>query len=703
MDFQEEIQSYTVGQVRVIKLSRPKVNALSSHLRELIIEELRDAIAASEVNAIVITSDQSLPFSAGADIKEFTTPEKLKNDGSLDTFTDFFREVQSSSKAVVAAISRYALGGGLEIALACHYRVAVGRVKLALPEVNIGVLPGGGGTQLLPRRVGLPMAVDMICTGKPVSGAEALKMGLLDAYDTHHQDAEQFALEWLANHPDQRKNPLAIVSDPIDYDQKQLAAMRKQVIDEARGRFAAIRAFDAISQTTRLPLDEGLAYEQEAFLELLTHPQSLALRYVFFAERMAAHVPGIKVQDHDTTQCVAIIGAGTMGGGIAMAVAQSDIDVVIIDVSEAQIVACKNTIRGNYQQSVQRGRFAQEKVDAWQRRISYATDMALIAKADVVIEAAFENMDVKKDIFRRIDQYAAKNALIATNTSGLDINAIAAVSQRPESILGLHFFSPANIMPLLEIVRAEKTEDTVLARSVSFAKRIRKKPVAVRVCPGFVGNRMLERYIQQAIYLLQLGVSVERIDKALHGFGMAMGPFVMLDMSGLDLVVKREPGGDSLFHALCKHDRMGQKTQKGFYDYQSGSRTPVRSKDAESIMNAWLVEHHGAAYGSNTSIDDEAIVKRCLYALINEAVSILEEGIASRGSDIDMIYVYGYGWPSYLAGPCWYADSIGLEKVYQSIEAFKSKSHAGEHWSVSPLWQTLIHNNKKLSQYVHKS
>lgn len=693
--------------VCVVILSRAPVNALSEAMREQLFDCVQEGIQNNNAKAVVLMAKEGLPFSAGADIKEFASPAKLQETGALEWFQDFLNMLHSQSKPVVAALSGYALGGGLEIALACDYRLALGSVKLGLPEVTLGIVPGGCGTQLLPRVIGVESALEYICSGKSMSDATALKLKLLDAQCEKSGDPVSSAVEWVMQELlHKRLAKRSIKPLRLTWSEDKISSVKALYTAQARGRDASIAAFDCVMKTCRGSLEEGIAFEREVFFRLLGGEQAQALRYVFFSERMATHIPGIKRAQTTGISSVGIVGAGMMGSGIALSCLQKEFKVIITDTNTKILKSCQNTIESLLTKGIGQGRFTEEAATKWRANISYSESLDDFGVVDCVIEAAYENMQVKKDLFKKLDAAVKPDCILATNTSGLDVNNIAASTQRPSSVLGLHFFAPAHVMKLVECVRGQATDDDTLARSLAFVSELRKKPVVVGVCPGFVGNRMIFRYIEMAISLLMRGAKVEEVDKALYDFGMPMGPFVMSDMSGLDLAVKKDPSGDSLMHALCAHGRMGLKSQAGFYNYEVGSREPKVSSEADAIIQQWADARKRTSENiTEAKITATEIRNRCLYALINEAVCILEEGVAQRGSDIDIIYVYGYGWPAYRGGPMWYADSIGLERIYSAIQAYKEKDERDGvfSWKVSRIWQELIDSNVKLSQFQVKS
>lgn len=682
--------------ISIIEINHPPVNTVSSQVRQELFDAITDEIHNTDTKAIVLTSVANTPFSAGADIKEFATylnsNEPLEND-----FYKLCHMIKKSKKPVIAAIEQYALGGGLELAMMCHYRVCSGQVKLGLPEVNIGILPGGGGTQLLPRLVGYEDAIQIICTGKTITAKQALNIGLINAYESDI-GAKKLGLKFAKKVVSAKLPDKATPCPEMSRDAK--LSIQAKIKRQARGNHAPVLALEALLCANQ-PLEEGLAEEQRLFETLLKGEQSQAMRYLFFSERMALHVPNITPVKDPNIKQIGIIGGGLMGSGIAMCCLQKGIPTLIIEQDKQALKLSKDKMQAYYEDQVKKGKISQEKAEKNLKNISYHTDMTALTNVDCVIEAAYENMAVKQDIFSSLSSILKPDTLVATNTSALNIDQIAQCYRYPEQVMGLHFFSPAQIMPLLEVVRGQATKPEVLARGIALGKLIKKKPVTVKVCDGFVGNRMIFKYIEQAVWLLMNGIDYQNIDKIIYEFGMPMGPFVMSDMSGLDLSVKKDPEGQSIFHSLCKEGRLGQKTKAGFYDYHKDPKKPQHSETTERIIQNHIKDHHPSVQASTLKPSHEHILKRMLYQLINEAVNILSEGIANRGSDIDIIYVYGYGWPPYKGGPLWYADSIGIENVYRDILRFKDEDQALGHdqWHISPLWESLIQQGKKLSQY----
>ena len=677
------------GDVAVITLNSPPVNALSANVREGLFEGFKAATADPAAKAIVLICE-GRTFIAGADITEFGGASRGPS------LFDVQEMMENAPKPVIAAIHGTALGGGLEVALVAHYRVAVPSARLGLPEVNLGLLPGAGGTQRLPRVAGPEKALEMMTSGRHAPAKEALEMGLVDELAEEgklREAAVAFARRCVAEN-----KPLVKVRDN---NAKVEAARGKPEIFEAfrkanarkfRGFLAPEYNIRCIEAAVNLPFDEGLAVERKLFGELVTGSQSAAQRYSFFAERQAQKIPDVP---DDTplipVTSVGIIGAGTMGGGIAMNFANVGIAVTLVEVQKEALERGLKVIRGNYERTASRGGITAAQVEERMALITGSLDMNDLAPVDLVIEAVFERMDVKKDIFTKLDAICKPGAILATNTSGLNIDEIASVTKRPEAVIGLHFFSPANVMKLLEIVRADHTSKSVIATSMKLAKQIGKIAALVGVCPGFVGNRILAQRQREAQKLVMEGAMPWDIDRVLYDFGFPMGPFAMSDLAGLDIGwVKERSKGESIRDVLCEMDRRGQKTGAGYYDYDE-NRNAKPSPVTEKIINDFIVKT-----GSNPrTVSDEEILERCIYPMINEGVKILEEGKAIRSSDIDVVWQNGYGWPVYRGGPMWYGDQIGPAKVLEKMKEFQAKM--GDDFKPSALLEKLVAEGKKFS------
>ena len=668
--------------VAVITVDSPPVNALSAKVRDGLWEAFR-ASEESDVSAVVLIC-AGRTFIAGADISEFGGAMKGKSLAEVQEM------MESSSKPVVAAIHGTALGGGLEVALCAHYRIAVPSAKCGLPEVNLGLLPGAGGTQRLPRVVGAQKALEFMTAGTHVPAAECLEIGLVDelaAEESLLADAVGFARRLLSE-----GRPLNKVSESdarVLEDRGNTELFAAFRASKPARKFRGFKAPESIIQCVEaavdLPFDEGIMVERKLFLDLMKSEESAAQRYVFFAQRQVWKIPDVP-KDTETlaVESVGIIGAGTMGGGIAMNFVNAGIAVTIVETKQEALDRGLAVVRANYERSSKNGRFPIDEVDRRMALITPSLNIEDLAPVDMVVEAVFERMDVKKDIFSKLDAICKPSAILATNTSALDIDEIAAVTSRPESVIGLHFFSPANVMKLLEVVRADHTSITVINTAMRLAKRIGKVGVLVGVCPGFVGNRMLAQRRREANAMLDEGAMPWDVDRALYEFGFAMGPFQMSDLAGLDLGwVKEESRGQTVRDRLCELDRRGQKTGAGFYDYDA-NRQSSPSPVTEEIIREFA-ELSGKPSRSFTT---DEIVERLVLPMINEAAKILEEGKAIRPSDIDMIWVNGYNWPAYRGGPMYYADQLGLDNVLKRLKALEAE--AGDQWKPAALIETLV-------------
>lgn len=642
------------GNVAVVIVNNPPVNALSWHVRQGLEDQFAAALADDSVEAIVLRCDGST-FIAGADISEFGKPPRGPD------FNAVLNSIENATKPVIAAIHGTALGGGLETALVCHYRIAVPSALLGVPEVKLGLLPGAGGTQRLPRVVGVEAAATMTSLGEPVPAAKAKDMGLVDALagaDSLAEDAIAFARDRITDGPRPTRAREVVGDISIIEKLKTQNAKRWKGFDAPYANLACVEA------ATRLPFDEGLAFERTEFGKLMFGTQSAAQRHMFFAERQAAKIDGLpkdtKLRD---IKKVGIIGAGTMGGGIMMNFLQKGFACTIVETQQEALDRGLAVVRKNYEASAAKGRFKPEQVEQMMSLITPSLNMADLADCDLIIEAVYENMDVKKDIFTKLDGIAKQGAILATNTSYLDVNEIAAVTSRPQDVVGMHFFSPANVMKLLEVVRGDKTALDVLATAMSIGKKIGKVAVVAGVCHGFIGNRMLAPRQLEAQKLLLEGATPAQVDKVHTDFGMPMGPFQMADLAGTDIGWHRDPNRiESIRDALCAEGRWGQKKQAGFYDYDD------KRQASESPRVAELIEQFRKQAGiEKRDISDQEIVERTLYPMVNEGALILDEGKAQRASDIDVVWVYGYGWPVYRGGPMFWAGLEGTDKIVDGL------------------------------------
>jgi 3-hydroxyacyl-CoA dehydrogenase len=679
--------------VAVITLNNPPVNGLGNALRAGVMEHLKKADADGAVKAVVIIGNAKF-FSGGADIREFSQ-KRLPPD--LPEVND---RQDAMGKPLVAAIGGFALGGGLELALACHFRVAAPKSQLGLPEVKLGILPGSGGTQRLPRIIPMAEAVRLMTTGAMLSAEKAKEYGLVD--EIVQGDLLQGALSFAKSIIGKPLKRIRDQKAKLEGDPKAFfAQVREQVAKESKGYPAPLEIVACAEAAATLPFDEGRRQERAGFERLVKGPESQALRHMFFAERQTSKIPDVP-EDTPVREVkkAAVIGAGTMGGGIAMNFANAGIPVTLIDMNQAAVDKGLGVIRKNYAATVSKGRLKQEDMDKRMALIKPSTELP--ADADIFVEAVFERMDVKQDIFKKLDSIAKPGAILATNTSTLDVDVIAKATKRPQDVIGTHFFSPANVMRLLEVVRGKQTDKSVLATTMKLGKTLKKVPVVSGVCDGFIGNRMLEKYGQQSLFLADEGASPQQVDAALAKFGMAMGPFTMYDMAGNDIgweIRKRryQERPDFVYSKIadriCEQGRFGQKTGKGFYKYETGNRKPIPDPEVEAIFSAYRKE----IGVKPRTISDEEIVERLIYALVNEGAYILEEGIALRASDIDMVYLTGYGFPPYRGGPMFYADTVGLDKVLSAIQNFQ-KGYQGHAWKPAPLLVKLAKEGRKFNE-----
>jgi 3-hydroxyacyl-CoA dehydrogenase len=668
--------------IAILTLNSPPVNALSANVREGLDIGIKAAIANNNVEAIVLICD-GRTFIAGADISEFGKEPKGPS------LFEVQEELENSPKPIIAAIHGTALGGGLEVALTCHYRIAVPSAKCGLPEVSLGLLPGAGGTQRLPRLVGVEQALKMVTSGTHLSADKCLKSGLIDKMASENQlleDSTSFAKEIIANN-----RPLKKVRD---MDEKVIAArgndqlfsdFRKSIARKTRGFLAPEYNIQCIEAAVNKSFEEGIKVERDLFLKLVTGNQSAAQRYFFFSQRQVAKIPDIPRETEKLKiNEVGIIGAGTMGGGIAMNFANANIPVTIVEQNQERLDKGIGIIRKNYENTASKGRISIEDVEKRMSLINGDVSINSLSEKDLIIEAVFENMDLKKEIFSKLNTVAKNGAILATNTSGLDINEIASTTDRPENVIGLHFFSPANVMKLLEVVRGEKTSNEVIATSMAMAKSIGKIAALVGVCPGFVGNRILAQRQREANKLILEGALPWDIDDALFDFGFPMGPFAMSDLAGLDIGWNKETSrGETIREKLCENDRFGQKSGKGFYIYDEN-----RNKSSDPEVEELIINFAQEKQIKRRSINKEEIIERCLYPMINEGFKILEEGMAIRASDIDIIWINGYGWPVYEGGPMFYGNLIGFEKILEWLK--KMEEEYGADFTPSPYLEKVV-------------
>ncbi len=673
--------------VGIITIDNPPLNVLSHDVRDGLMAALREAAADGAACAFVLTGAGGA-FTAGADITEFGAPFKGAD------INDICAAIEELPKPAVAALHGASVGGGLEMALACNYRVASKDARIGLPEVKLGLLPGGGGTQRLPRLTSAKAALALIISGDPISAAAARDAGFVDEIAEGDCLAAAIALAKakapLPSHPRTKEQTAKIEAE-------RGSAIFNETRDALKKRHpcqhAPLRCVAAVEAAYRLPFGEGLKRERELFHEALEDWQSKALIHVFFAEREAAKIPAFpRGANRKDIRSVGVVGAGTMGGGIAMAFANAGIPVTILDRDEASLSRGLGVVGRNYESMARRGRLDQAEIDARMGAIKGVLDYAALAEADLVVEAAFEDIDVKEQVFRNLDKVCKSGAILATNTSTLDIDAIASFTSRPADVLGMHFFLPANVMRLVEIIHGKETSDETLAAAMGVVRKIGKIGVSVGVCDGFAGNRMREKYLTEAITIVEEGASPAEVDAALMRWGMAMGPFAVCDLAGIDVywrirqrrLKEGTAFGSPLMDRFYEAGRYGQKTNKGFYRYDPGGRVPLADPEADAI-----IEEYRAKVGERTrSVSEQEIVKRTIYALVNEGAKLLNEGVACRSSDIDVMYVYGYGFPGWRGGPMRYAELRSLAEVLSDIDMFHMRF--GERWRPAPLLKALV-------------
>ena len=691
------------GAVAVITLKNPPVNALSWGLRTAIADAVERAASDASIRAVVITGSGGA-FCGGADVGEFGLPAMAAS----PSLADLFSLIENLPKPVIAAINGLALGGGLELSMSCHYRVAVAGAQLGLPEVKLGLLPGAGGTQRLPRLVGVERALNMIVSGNPVTAHDMATTQLVDAVVDGEvlPPAVAFAGRVVAE-----KLPLKKARDvKIDFPNAEafLDFARGAVAPLAKNYPAPLKCIDAVEAAVRKPFDEGIKVEGSLFIELLNSPESKALRHAFFAMRAAAKIPDVPSSTPlRPVKSVAVIGAGTMGGGIAMNFANAGIPVMLLETGQAALDKGLATVKKNYENTLKKGRLTQDEFDKRIKLIAGTLSYDDVKNADLIIEAVFEDMQVKKQVFEKLDTVAKSGAILASNTSTLDLNKIAEFTGRPQDVIGLHFFSPANVSKLLEIVRGASSAKDVVATSMAVSKQIKKVGVISGVCDGFIGNRMMNAYFRQMELLLDVGALPQQVDEAMEKFGFAMGPFRVSDLAGNDIlwyirkrlyveyphrVFSKTPD------RICELGRFGQKTGAGWYDYKPGDRTA----NSSDLVNKIVLEESARLGISRRKIADEEIVQRALYSLINEGARILSEGIALRASDIDVVYLTGYGFPDFRGGPLFYADEVGLPNILRSMREF-ARGYQPDAWEPAPLLEQLAREGKPVSSWVNRS
>ena len=681
--------------VFIITIDNPPVNALGAAVRSGIFDALDKIEEDKSINAAVVIGAGRF-FSGGADIKEFG---KVMAEPFLP---DVLSKLEASRVPVVAAIGGAALGGGLETALSCRYRIATPAASMGLPEVKLGIIPGAGGTQRLPRLIGVKAAADMITSGNPVNAQKALALGLVDAVteDDLFEAAISLAKEKAE---DDTRRPLSQIEKPADWDEDWVENFEKKITAKARGQLSPVKAFEAVAGSGRLAFADGVKREREIFLECMASDQRKGLIHSFFAERAAKKVPALEGTAPRDVKMIGVLGAGTMGAGIAIACAANGYQVKLFDVNEEALAGGGERINKSFARDAEKGRLSNEAAAAAAARVSLIDSLEKLDHADLVIEAVIEKMDIKKSVFADLDRILKPGAVLASNTSYLDINEIASATGRPEDVIGMHFFSPANLMRLLEIIKTDRASAEALATAFSVGAKIGKVCVLSGICPGFIGNRILKKYRQQADYLVEDGAMPWDVDRVMREFGFAMGPFQISDLAGIDIAwhnrrredASRDPA--ERYPAIADHlydmGRLGQKTGAGWYQYKEGDRTAYPDPEVEKLI---LAESEKLGI-TRRAISDDEIRDRILFAMINEGAKVLEEGIAARALDIDLVYLHGYGFPAYRGGPMFYADAIGLDKVLAGVNDFaKTDSYA---WRPSALLENLAKDGKKFADF----
>ena len=684
--------------IAVITICNPPVNIISAAVRAGLTEALTTLASTTRLRAAVLTAEGST-FCSGADIGEFAGPPREAE------YRDLFRRLEQSPIPIVAALHGIVLGGGLEMALACHYRIAAPATRLGLPELTLGIIPGAGGTQRMPRLIGVEKTLELLFSGRPVDAAQALELGFIDRIS--EGPLSEAALGYTRSLLAQGKGPRRTCDrrvDPASATPEIVERLKERARRQFPHRLAPFSAIEAVMSSLTHPFEDGLILEEHIANRSKATPEAKALIHVFFAEREARKIPGLEPSAPRVIRRAGVIGAGTMGGGIAICFANAGIPVTLLDVSDEALARGRQAIAATYASMVKRGRISERERDERVGLISSSSSDEAFRDADVIVEAVFENMDLKKRVFSRLDEIAKPGAILATNTSTLDIDEIAAATRRPAEVIGLHFFSPANVMPLLEVVRTDKTSAPTLAAAFEVAKLLRKTPVLARVCYGFIGNRMMEGYAREAQRMVLEGATPREVDSALENFGMAMGILAVFDMAGIDVGVKvhqsnaaQYPPDPTYYQAdiaLCSAGRLGQKNGKGYYRYVPGDR--ARYDDPEAI--GILRDHAARLAVPQRAHTEEEIIERCLYPLMNEGLRVLEEGVALRASDIDVVWTSGYGFPRYRGGPMFYADSIGLKTLYDGM--LKYREQLGPmHWQPAPLLRRLVEEGRTLADW----
>ncbi len=685
--------------IGVITIDNPPVNALGLEVRKGLERCMAEVAKDYGIKAAVLHGKGRM-FVAGADIREFG---KAPVPPFLPDVLDLLERCE---KPLVAAVHGNALGGGLEVAIACHYRIALDSSSFGFPEVKLGILPGAGGTQRAPRLIGVEAALELIVNGDPIRAERAKQLGLIDEVVKGDaasllDDAIAFARTKVDALPPPRTGERTDRIEQAKGRPEIFTDFEKKIAAKKRGFIAPFKCIESVRNAVEMPFEQGSNREREIFVELVASEQAAAQRHVFFSEREVAKIPDVpKDTEKLPVKSAAVIGAGTMGGGIAICLADAGIPVLISDREQQFLDRCMANIQKIYASSVKKGRFDQAEMDRRLALITPTLKQDDLAGVDLVIEAVFEEMQLKKEIFSGLDKTCKPGAILATNTSTLDVDEIAAATSRPEQVIGLHFFSPANLMRLLEIVRGEKTSKQVIATSMDLAKKIRKIGVLVGVCPGFVGNRILYQYRRESFFLVEEGASPQQVDRVIKQFGLPMGPFAMGDLAGLDIgwrvrKAQGKPEGEryaaTVADRLCEMGRFGQKTGRGFYRYEEGSRKPIPDPEVDELI-LQVAKEQGI---ERREVGDQEILERCIFPMINEGAKILEEGIALRASDIDIIWINGYGFPAYRGGPMFYGQTVGLKKVYDRINAFREQH--GKIWEPAPLLKRVAEEGKSFA------
>ncbi len=699
----QEVVSLSVEDgIALVTIRNPPVNVISAAVRAGLNDALTKLDSLPEIRAVVLTAEGST-FCSGADIGEFAGPPKEAE------YRDLFRRLEQFPLPIVAALHGTVLGGGLEMALACHYRIAAAGTRLGLPELTLGIIPGAGGTQRMPRLIGVEKTLELLFSGRPVDAAQALELGFIDEIGAGA--LAQAAVAYARSLAEAGKGPRRTCDarvDPASATPEILERLKSKAKSQFPHRVAPFSAIEAVTASLSTPFEDGLLIEEQIANRSKATVEAKAQIHVFFAERETRKIPGLVADVPQAIRQAGIVGAGTMGGGIAISFANAGVPVTLLDVSEEAVARGQKSIAQTYGSMVKRGRISEQDRDKRLGLIRGTTRYEALHDADVIVEAVFEKMELKQQIFARLDEVAKPGALLATNTSTLDINEIAAATGRPQDVIGLHFFSPAHVMPLLEVVRADRTSMEAIGVAMDVARRLRKTPVLARVCYGFIGNRMMEGYAREAQRIVLEGATPRQVDSALENFGMAMGILAVFDMAGIDVGVNvhksnadQYPPDPTYYQAdiaLHAAGRLGQKSGKGYYRYLPGDRT--RHDDPEALT---ILREHAARLGVPQSQHaEEEILERCLYPLMNEGLRILEEGVALRSGDVDVVWTSGYGFPRYRGGPMFYADTIGLRSLHAGMLKYRER-FGPMHWEPAPLLTRLVKEGRTLADWSRAS